>query len=120
MAWLRYTYAGLGWGSTAQANFSREDEHYVMTWCEDNDGDVTTISHLGNSTGMCNPYLYPCTSTRVPRLPAHPTSPSPHLTLTTFASPVEILIYGLILFTLFHQSVIVALHYDSIMSYYSS
>jgi hypothetical protein len=27
---------------------------------------------------------------------------------------VEILIYGLILFTLFHQSVIVALHYDSI------
>jgi hypothetical protein len=33
---------------------------------------------------------------------------------------VEILIYGLILFTLFHQSVVVALHYDSIMSYYSS
>jgi hypothetical protein len=33
---------------------------------------------------------------------------------------VEILIYGLIHFTLFHQSVIVALHYDSIMSYYSS
>jgi hypothetical protein len=33
---------------------------------------------------------------------------------------VEILIYGLILFTLFHQSVVVALHCDSIMSYYSS
>jgi hypothetical protein len=33
---------------------------------------------------------------------------------------VEILIYGLIHFTLFHQSVVVALHYDSIMSYYSS
>jgi hypothetical protein len=35
-------------------------------------------------------------------------------------STVEILIYGLILFTLFHQSIIVALHCDSIMSYYSS
>jgi hypothetical protein len=33
---------------------------------------------------------------------------------------VEILIYGLILLHLFHQSVVVALHYDSIMSYYSS
>jgi hypothetical protein len=33
---------------------------------------------------------------------------------------VEILIYGLIHFTSFHQSVEVALHYDSIMSYYSS
>jgi hypothetical protein len=33
---------------------------------------------------------------------------------------VEILIYGLIYFTLFHQSMAVALHYDSIMSYYSS
>jgi hypothetical protein len=33
---------------------------------------------------------------------------------------VEILIYGLIHFTLFHQSVVVALHCDSIMSYYSS
>jgi hypothetical protein len=64
MARLRYTYASLGRGSTAQANFSHEDEHYVMPWCEDNDGDVTTmtcLSHLGNSTGMCNPYLYPHT-----------------------------------------------------------
>jgi hypothetical protein len=33
---------------------------------------------------------------------------------------VEILIYGLIHSTLFHQSVAVALHYDSIMSYHSS
>jgi hypothetical protein len=32
---------------------------------------------------------------------------------------VEILIYGLIHFTLSIQSVVVALHYDSIMSYYS-
>jgi hypothetical protein len=34
--------------------------------------------------------------------------------------PVEILIYGLIHSTLFHQSVAVTLHCDSIMSYYSS
>jgi hypothetical protein len=65
------------------------------------------LSRTLNLAGSCTGRTKPSTSSLVCWYPP---------LQVVWPLPVEILIYGLILFTLFHQSVVVALHYDSIMS----